>query len=731
MTQKSRLHLGAAYYYEYPALGEQPHPDRLATDMRQMREAGLTLIRVGESVWSTWEPRDGEFDLDWLEPVLDAAHEAGIDVILGTPTYALPMWLAKKHPEINGDKATGEPIGWGARQEMDFTHPAFREHAERVIRAVVGRYAGHPSIVGYQVDNEPGLRLLYNDGIFAAFVEWLRERYGTVERLNDEWGLVYWSHRLTDWSELWLPEGNFQPQYHLAWRRFQAHLVDDYIAWQADLVRSLVVPAAQAQGKQAPFVTTCISYEQAAVEDASLSKSLDVASCNVYYSSQDGLAFPSSAELTPDWIANGTWGLYGLADLAWSSKQAGFWVTETNAGGIGQSAYNIPPYDGQLRQVTWALVSRGAQAVEYWHWHTLHYGAETYWIGVVPHDEQPGRVHAEVARIGRDFEAVGDLFEGATPDADVAFLYSSDAKWALSAFTLGQPLGSARMDPNPEAYRQLAMPFYRAAFDAGLQTQLVRPAQVVGADALVGSPSAFASVRPVLVMAADFTASDALLAWVREYAEAGGHLVLGPRSAYGDEEARARSSVKPATLAEVAGVSYQEFQSLEAPVALAAAEGGPLAGVADGSASLWAEYLRPEGAEVLATYDHPHLSRFAAVTSRAVGAGRITVVGTVPDQQTAAALMAWAVGERAGVGAAAAAAPIAGSWTDLPASVRVTSSTLVDGRRAWFLHHWGWGKASVTAPIDVADAVSGEALAAGAVVELGAWDVRVLVSVAG
>ncbi|MFV0286979.1 MAG: beta-galactosidase, partial [Demequina sp.] len=468
-TTTSRLHLGAAYYYEYPAIGEQPSPERLATDMRQMRDAGLTLIRVGESVWSTWEPRDGEFDLDWLEPVLDAAHANGIDVILGTPTYALPMWLAKKYPEINGDSATGQPIGWGARQEMDFTHPAFRTHAERVIREVVGRYAGHPSIVGYQVDNEPGLRHLFNEGIFAAFKEWLQARYGDVQTLNEEWGLVYWSHRLTSWDELWRPDSNFQPQYHLAWRRFQASLVDDYIAWQADLVREIVAEATPASAGREPFVTTCIAYEQAGVEDASLSRALDVASCNVYYTVQDGLAHPSDAELTPDWIANGTWGLYELADLAWSSKQAGFWVTETTAGGIGQSAYNLPPYDGQLRQVAWALVSRGAQAIEYWHWHTLHYGAETYWIGVVPHDREPGRIHAEVAQIGADFEAVGGLFEGAMPDADVAFLYSSDAKWALSAFTLGQPLGDARMDANGDAYRQLALPFYRAAFDAGLQ----------------------------------------------------------------------------------------------------------------------------------------------------------------------------------------------------------------------------------------------------------------------
>ncbi|WP_284329408.1 beta-galactosidase trimerization domain-containing protein [Demequina litorisediminis] len=265
----------------------------------------------------------------------------------------------------------------------------------------------------------------------------------------------------------------------------------------------------------------------------------------------------------------------------------------------------------------------------------------------------------------------------------------------------------------------LALPFYRAAFDAGLQVNLVRPEQVVGADAVFGSASEFAAVRPVLVVAADFTASDAMLDWLGDYARAGGHLVLGPRAAYGDEEARARLDVKPARLATLAGVSYQEFQSLASPVGLVA-DGGPLAvgaGGAGGAGTHWAEYLRPEGAEVLARYDHPHLEGYAAITTMPVGEGRITVAGTVPDQATAAALMGWAAGS-----------PVAGAWEGVPESVRVTSSSLADGRRAWFLHHWAWGSASVTVPLDVVDAVTGEAVAAGGSIELGDWDVRVVVS---
>jgi len=229
---------GAAYYHEYQ------RGEHLQTDLDLMAGAGFSVIRVGESVWSTWEPENGQFNLGWLLPVLDGAHQRGIGVILGTPTYAVPPWLARQYPEIAGERGTGQRIPWGARQEMDFTHPAFRFHAERVIRRIVGRYAGHPAIIGYQVDNEPGVHLLHNRGVFQRFTEHLRRTYGSVEKLNEEWGLVYWSHRLSDWADLWLPDGNAQPQYDLAWRRFQAELTAEFIAWQAAIVREYATPAA-------------------------------------------------------------------------------------------------------------------------------------------------------------------------------------------------------------------------------------------------------------------------------------------------------------------------------------------------------------------------------------------------------------------------------------------------------------------------------------------------------
>lgn len=689
------IRFGAAYYTEY-----QRHPD-IEADFDLMGKAGFSVIRVGESVWSTWEPEQGRFDLDWLQPVLDAAHERDIGVILGTPTYAVPMWLARLYPEIAAETASGDRVGWGARQEVNFAHAAYRFYAERVIRKVIDRYKDHPAVIGYQVDNEPGPRLLYNNDVFERFVDWLRRRYGTVEALNEEWGLAYWSHRLSRWSELWHPDGNFQPQYDLAWRRFQAEQVTEFIAWQAGIVRELTAGRG--------FVTTCISYEQPGIEDVELSKVLDVASGNAYYEMQDSLAHPCSLPRSAGpmgWVVRGPWAVAQLADLMYSSKQAPFLVTETNAGSIGFSSMNESPFDGQWRQIAWLLVARGARLIEYWHWHTLPYGTETYWGGVLPHSGIPGRAYREISRIGQELREAGAAFTTAAPDYDVAVVYDSDSKFALS--TQGPLRGDSLIDP--DSYRHIVAAFSRGIFDAKRQQRLVRPQHLLPSRGGELSPAEAAARYPVLVAAALYTAADEDLDFLVAYARAGGHLVVGPRTAYGDLEARARTERAPARIAASAGVWYDEIASLAAPVALDGTLGGAATGFAEG--------LVAEDAEVLAAYLHPHLGRWAAVTTKPAGAGRITTVGTVPDQDLAADLARWLT-----------PSPIGGWTTD--ESVTVATSTDEAGNRLHVLHNWGWEQASASSCLEVTDLLTGQSRAPGEPLALGAWDVRVLRSEAG
>jgi beta-galactosidase len=698
-----RVLFGAAYYNEY-----QPY-ERLTTDLDLMADAGFTVIRVGESVWSTWEPENGRFELDWLLPVLDGAQERGISVILGTPTYAVPPWLTRQYPEIAGERRTGERIPWGARQEVDFTHPGFRFHAERVIRRVAERYAGHPAVIGFQVDNEPGLELFHNHGVFHRFVDQLRHRYGDIDTINTEWGLTYWSHRLSTWGDLWTPDGNTQPQYDLAWRQFQADQTTEFIRWQADIVREY------ARSEQ--FVTTCIAYGRPAVDDEALTEGLDVTAGNPYYAMQDALELPDAAVRSQYWTSSGTWALFQSADRMFSSRQEPFLVTETNAMHIGYPWDSRPAFDGQWRQAAWALVSRGARMVEYWHWHTLHYGTETYWGGVLPHSGQPGRTYRELARLGAEFAAAGDVVSGLTPDADVTLVYSTPSKWLMEKYP---PLAREDGGPDSRAYHGLFDPFYRGAFDAGLQVRIVHTRQLVDptGDGPGILPEDAAHAHPVLVVPGLYIVDDATLDWLGEYAAAGGHLIIGPRTAYADHEARARTDTMPARLAKIAGVWYDEFSNLVEDVPVTAPADTPLA--LEGRslrATRWADGLNLDGASLLAGYDHPHFGRWAAITTREAGSGRITYVGTVPNLDLAKALFAWACpAGRAG-------------WQDLPDTVTATSATSQDGRRLRFVHNWSWTPAVVRLPVAASDVLNDHPYEPGEDLHLGSWDVHVLVEI--
>ena len=494
------------------------------------------------------------------------------------------MWLKRRYPEIAGDAATGNPIGWGARQEVDFTHAAYLFHAERIIRAVVERYRAHPSIIGYQVDNEPGPRILHNTGVFERFLDWLRDRYGTVERINEEWGLVYWSHRLlSTWSDLWRPDGNWQPcSTTWLWRRFQTEPSSpSSSAGRPTSCASLADPM--------HFVTTCIAYEQPGVEDVDLSARLDVSSGNAYYEMADSFSHPNTSEMAVGlmgWVVRGPWAMSQLADLMYSSRQAPFFVTETNAGSIGFSSMSESPYDGQWRQATWLLVARGARMVSYWHWNTLAFGAETYWGGVLPHSGEPGRCFDELSRLGAELGRAGGAFAAAEPEYDVAVLYDSDSKLALKS---QGPFGAPGAFIDPDAYRRIVAAFSRGVFDAKRQQRLVRPQQLLPSRGAALTPEQAARRFPILVVPAFYTAADDDLAFLASYAASGGHLLLGPRSAYGDREGRAREQRQPAGLSAAAGVWYDEVTNLDAPVAV---EADRLAG----AATLVAELLVPDGA---------------------------------------------------------------------------------------------------------------------------------------
>jgi beta-galactosidase len=290
-------------------------------------------------------------------------------------------------------------------------------------------------------------------------------------------------------------------------------------------------------------------------------------------------------------------------------------------------------------------------------------------------------------------------------------LLSADSRWAMEFMA---PLrgNTPAWFGDPQSYERIVAAFYRGLFDAGLSVDIVSPEQ------LPSSPAELVDRWPVLVVPALYVADDATLDLLRRYAEAGGHLVLTPRTGYADEEAVVRHTVMPGVLCPAVGARYQEFTNVVTPVTVTQGDGTSNSPALHGQATAWADGLIAEDATVLAGYDHPHLGQFAAVTTHEYGNGRVTYVGTVPDRELSHSLADWI---------AATSVPSDAWREDRPPSVTCTSATTADGAVLRFVHNWAWNPVGYRLPGDVRDLFTGEALAAGTALELGPWDVRLLI----
>jgi len=341
------------------------------------------VVRIAESTWSTHEPQSGVFDFSSVDRVLDAMYEAGIGVIVGTPTYAIPTWMAREHPDVLAITPQG-PGRYGARQIMDITHPTYRFYAERIIRALIGHVHDHPAVIGYQTDNETKHYRTSGPNVQLAFVKYMRETFGTLDTINTVFGLDYWSNRINSWEDFPSMVGTINGSLGAEFATFQRNLVTDFLAWQVAIVNEYKRPG--------QFVTQNFDLEwrgysyavQPDVDHFAAARPFDVAGVDIYHPSQDAL---TGIEIS----------LGG--DIARSLKRANYLVIETQA----QAFPNWAPYPGQLRLQAFSHLASGANMVAYWPWHSIHNSFETYWKGLLSHDFEPNPVYEEAKTIGRDF----------------------------------------------------------------------------------------------------------------------------------------------------------------------------------------------------------------------------------------------------------------------------------------------------------------------------------------
>ncbi|GAA4717464.1 beta-galactosidase [Isoptericola chiayiensis] len=645
-------------------------------DVALMREAGVNLVSVGVFSWSSLEPADGDFRFGWLDEVMDLLAEAGIAVDLATPNASPPPWLAEDHPATLMTHRDGMRAGVGLRGHFCPTAPAYVDRSRRLAQRLAERYGGHPALAMWHVGNEYHAQC-FCDGCDAAFVTWLRTRYGSLDALNEAWQTAVWSQGYSAWSQVHLPRPTrlgtnpVNPARELDFARFTSDTQLDLFTAERDLLRA-VTP-------QVPVTTNFFGL-------------VPLHDYRRWAREVDVVAFDSYPDPARDG-SHVTAAFHG--DLMRSLGDGAPWLLlEQAAGAVSQWEVNVTKPPGRMRLDSWQAVGHGADAVMFFQWRAARAGHERFHSAMLPHGGTATRGWREVRELGQELGRARPVVGGRT-DAEVAIAFDWESWWALRGPAL--PV-------NRDEYQATVLEHYTALWRRNVAVDVVSLD-----DDLTGYRAVAVPHQYVL--------SDAQAAALAAFVDGGGHLLVGCFSGIVDAHDRVHLPGYAPGLRPVVGAHVRDLSALPDGVTLGldVAPGGLLDGAPGGaSAARWQDDLVLEGGTAEATYADGDLAGSPAVVSHVRGAGRAVYLGTRLDEAALDHLVGRFVDD-AGV------RPVA----DAPNGVEVTER-VVSGLRYRFLLNHAAAARSVTLDADGTDLLTGRGFGAGDVLELAPRGVAVL-----
>jgi beta-galactosidase len=571
--QFERLWLGSAWY------PEQWPEQAWAEDLRLMKAHGANVVRIGEYAWSRMEPEEGKYDMDWLVRVVRLAAKYDIKVVVGTPSDTPPAWMTQKYPEVSQIDGTGRRIGHGGRRQFSISSKKYREFCREIVERMAQALGKEPNVIGWQIGNEPTDES-YDSDARAAWVEWLKARYGTLDKLNDAWATAYWSQTYSAWDQVPFNNDRANPGWMLDLKRFITSQWKAFHRNQLDAIR------AHASAKQ--FITINFGGLGWAnrFDRYEANRDLDFTSWDNYV---------GTGHLKP--YRNGA-----THDLVRGWKRRNFWVMEIQPGYVNWAPVSNMLYPGEVRAMAWQAIGHGSDGILYWQWRNALNGQETLHGSIVGPDGKPLPVYDEVAQIGREMAKASPVIAGTHPVSPVAILQDYPSRWAID-FQL-----------HHRDYDQIEvlLDYYQPLKDALGAVDVVEAA---------GAPldGYRLVVAPSLNVITPETA-----ARLEAYVLGGGHLILGPRSGMKDAFNRLETRRQPGPLAGLLGGRVEQYYALDEAIE-----------VGGGKAAIWAEQLSATAPDVetLLTYGKANgwLDGKPAVLSRKVGKGRITYVGALVD----------------------------------------------------------------------------------------------------
>ncbi|MFW8596073.1 beta-galactosidase [Cribrihabitans neustonicus] len=464
--------LGTCYYPEH-------WPRRIwEEDARRMAEAGITWVRIGEFAWSRLEPQPGAYDFTWLDEAIAVLGQAGLKVVLGTPTATPPRWMLDRHPDMLAVDAGGRPRKFGSRRHYCFSHEGYKAECARIVTLLAERYGTNPHIAAWQTDNEYGCHdtvISYSDSAAQAFQKWLAARYPAqgnksgIEALNEAWGNVFWSMDYDDFGQIGLPNLTVtepNPSHVLDFRRFSSDQVVAFNRLQAEIIRAhSAAPIAH------NYMGRITEFDHYKVGD-----DLDIASWDSYPLGFLEDRIKSDAAHQRAYARQGDPDFQAFHhDLYRAVGRGRWWVMEQQPGPVNWAPHNPAPLPGMVRLWSWEAFAHGAEAVCYFRWRQAPMAQEQMHAGLLRPDSVAAPGLAEAMEVARE---LADAPEVAPVQAEVALIFDYEADWAWSI----QPHGTGL------SYFDLVFETYRAMRKLGWSVDILRPDAALSGYKLIAAP---------------------------------------------------------------------------------------------------------------------------------------------------------------------------------------------------------------------------------------------------
>ena len=635
-------------------------PDILEKDLDMLEESGCNVVSLGIFSWSTLEPEEGVFHFDWLEDIINKLYERGISVILATPSASRPKWLADKYPEVLRVDAERKRALYGFRHNHCYTSPVYREKTAIINRKLAERFGKHPAVILWHISNEFGGEC-HCPLCQEAFRNWLKEKYKTIENLNDRWSTTFWSHTYNSFEQIESPSPIGETQLHalnLDWKRFVTHQTADFIHHEIQAVRD--------GGSELP-TTANLMYYFDGLNYFELAKEIDVVSWDTYptWHKQDVIETA---------YQNGM-----CHDLMRSLKKKPFFQMESCPTSTNWQSVSKLKKPGVLFSQSMQAIAHGGEGSLYFQIRQSRGASEKFHGAIIDHyGGNDTRVFREVSKVGKTLKDISVL-AGSKVKSQAAILYDWDSQWAMEDSQGPRNKGLH--------YREAQLKYYRGFRKLGLNVDLVDMTCDLSGYKIFAAPMCY-------MLRNGFEEK------VRKFVEDGGIFIATYWSGIVDDTDRCYLGGVPYGLMDVLGIRSTEIDGLYdwEENSLVPVEGNLLGMEKTYSCQYLCDLVELRGAKALMTYGSDFYKGYPALTVNSYGKGQAWYVAADAEKEFQEDLIR-KIAEQSGISC--------GVDGEIPKDLEVTSRE-TEKEQFYIYQNWGDEEVSLPLPKGKMEAVYGE-----------------------